>query len=459
MIQHSIPFETLYLLSSAICMGLLATFIPPLGKRMLRLSGAYWLSTLLALVLYGFLFSLSLMVSPVFATSADLVWSAIFVLLPLNVRSWYRSINPQVVWLGLAALLGLSLLLEFWVPTGSPHFPERVVLVGVFQLLGIAWLSMEMKRFDPSLRFSQLGLIQLLTLMHALSIMIRLGYTVFLTPRPLVQDDVFMSYTLMFQGVLMLLSAMVFNNHYLETLLYAEEGQSAQIREQEQLLQAELDRTEKLRLEQSRLLLMLEHQLRNPMSVLQLTLSDPSVALEPAKRAAKSLKDMQTLLERCVFMDKLDHQAIVLNPELCNVAALLENIVQAHAQGHRVQLEASHVPFLMADMILLNIVLSNLIDNALKYSPPQAQVHVHVSHLHETDHLLQVVVSNPVKDASAMPDADKLFSKYYRSVSSQRMDGTGLGLYLVHKMLELMQASIRYAPVDNTVRFVLCFKL
>jgi signal transduction histidine kinase len=329
----------------------------------------------------------------------------------------------------------------------------------VFQLLGIAWLSIEMKRFDPSLRFSQLGLIQLLTLMHALSIMIRLGYTVFLTPRPLVQDDVFMSYTLMFQGVLMLLSAMVFNNHYLETLLYAEESQSAQIRQQEQLLQAELDRTEKLRLEQSRLLLMLEHQLRNPMSVLQLTLSDPSVALEPAKRAAQSLKDMQTLLERCVFMDKLDHQAIVLNPELCNVAALLENIVQAHAQGHRVELEASHVPLLMADMILLNIVLSNLIDNALKYSPPLTSVQVEVLHLSEPSHQLQVTVSNAVHDATVMPDADKLFSKYYRSVSSQHMDGTGLGLYLVHKMLELMQDSIRYAPVDNTVRFVLCFKL
>jgi len=204
---------------------------------------------------------------------------------------------------------------------------------------------------------------------------------------------------------------------------------------------------------------MLEHQLRNPMSVLQLALSDPSVALEPAKRAARSLKDMQTLLERCVFMDKLDHQAIVLSPELCDVPDLIANICQAHPEGSRViSARQEAVPLLYCDLILLNIVLTNLIDNALKYSPPDEAVKVAVSFLNHPAPQLEVVVTNAVGPAGA-PEADKVFKKYYRSAHAQHMQGSGLGLYLVHKMAELMQATVKCESSPLEVRFVLCFKL
>jgi signal transduction histidine kinase len=204
---------------------------------------------------------------------------------------------------------------------------------------------------------------------------------------------------------------------------------------------------------------MLEHQLRNPMAVLQLTLSDPSVALEPAKRATRSLKDMQTLLERCVFMDKLDHQAIVLSPELCDVPDLIANICQAHPEGARVvSARQEAVPLLYCDLILLNIVLTNLIDNALKYSPPEEAVKVAVSFLDHPAQQLEVVVSNAVGPAGA-PEADKVFNKYYRSAHAQHLQGSGLGLYLVHKMAELMQATVTCESTPQEVRFVLCFKL
>ncbi len=425
---------------------------------MLRLSGVYWLGTLMALVLYGVLFSLSLTVSPVFATPADIVWSSIFILLPFNVRSWRYAIDRNLVRWSLLTLVIFSVLLEFVVPAGSSHFPARVTLVGLFQLMGIAWLSWEMHRFDPRLRYSQLGLIQILTLMHAAAVLLRVGYTMWLAPKPMIQDDLFMSYTLMFQGVLLLLTAMVFNNHYLESLLITEEETSQDIRDKEQLLQAECERSEKLRLEQSRLLLMLEHQLRNPMSVLQLALSDPSVAMEPAQRAARSLKDMQTLLERCVFMDKLDHQAIVLNPELCDVPDLITQICKAHPQGDRVMCQVTEVPLVFADLILLNIVLSNLVDNALKYSLPSESVQLEVSHQTSPAHHLSITISNPVPP-QGLPDPDKVFTKYYRSAHFQHMDGSGLGLYLVHKMTLLMKSTIRYEPSDNKVRFVLCLPL
>jgi len=455
--QHYLPFELLYALSTAICLCLMTTFVPPLGKRMLDLSGPYWLSTLLASVLYGVLFILSVWVAPSFATAANIVWCFVFISLPLNVRSWHGVVNTKMVLLGCCCLVVFTLFLEFVFPIGSDLFPERVTLIGFFQLASIAWLSFEMKRFDPRFKFSQLGLIQVLTFLHAASVIVRTYYALFVAPRPLIEDDLFMSYTLMVQGVLLMMSAMVFNNHYLESLLNIETDNLHQIHLKELQLQVELAHTENLKLEQSRLLIMLEHQLRNPMQVLKLALSDPSVELGPARRATQSLTDMKTLLERCVFMDKLDNQAFVPKPQPCDAADVIEQICQFHPQGHRVMRQVYSLPSLYVDTILLDVVVSNLIDNALKYSPPDSTVELMLSH-QLNPHQLQLSISNPV-NPQGLPDAEKIFSKYYRSSHFQHMDGSGLGLYLIQKTLPLLNATIRYEPSLTQVRFVLCFAL
>jgi hypothetical protein len=199
--QNYFPFELLYLLSTAICLGLMATFLPPLGKRMLNLSGPYWLSTLLALAVYGILFFLSVWVSKGFSTAADIVWSFVFITFPLNVRSWRQAVNFKTVLWGCLGLFVFSLLLEFVFPVGSEWFTARITLIGVFHLTCIAWLSWEMKRFDPRFKLSQLGLIQFLTFLHAASVIARLYYAWFVAQIPLREDDLFMSYTLMVQGV------------------------------------------------------------------------------------------------------------------------------------------------------------------------------------------------------------------------------------------------------------------
>lgn len=109
------------------------------------------------------------------------------------------------------------------------------------------------------------------------------------------------------------------------------------------------------------------------------------------------------------------------------------------------------------DAILLDMVVSNLIDNALKYSPPDSTVELMLSNPISPNQL-QLSISNPVKP-KGLPDAGKIFSKYYRSSHFQNMDGSGLGLYLTQKTLPLLNATIRYEPSPTQVRFVLCFTL
>ena len=55
--------------------------------------------------------------------------------------------------------------------------------------------------------------------------------------------------------------------------------------------------------------------------------------------------------------------------------------------------------------------------------------------------------------STGLPEADKLFEKYYRSPLARKQSGSGLGLFLVKELLDLLNGKVTYAPSDGLVRF------
>ena len=88
---------------------------------------------------------------------------------------------------------------------------------------------------------------------------------------------------------------------------------------------------------------------------------------------------------------------------------------------------------------MLTIVLSNLIDNACKYSAPNTpiQVSLELETKDGRDGCLWTIC-NQVGQAG-FPDPEKVFTKYYRSPHARRQSGSGLGLYLVKRLITLFQ--------------------
>jgi signal transduction histidine kinase len=64
-----------------------------------------------------------------------------------------------------------------------------------------------------------------------------------------------------------------------------------------------------------------------------------------------------------------------------------------------------------------------------------------------------VIENKPAYDD--WPDADQLFSKYYRSQNAHRVTGSGLGLYLVDQFTRMLGGTVHYQPVHGKVRFTL----
>ena len=105
---------------------------------------------------------------------------------------------------------------------------------------------------------------------------------------------------------------------------------------------------------------------------------------------------------------------------------------------------ASHAS-VHTDPQMLSIVLGNLLDNACKYGAPQAPIEVTLKSTVQDDCPGWLWQVSNLAGPAGLPDADRLFEKYYRSPQARRLSGSGLGLFLVKGLLDLMQGSITYS--------------
>lgn len=98
------------------------------------------------------------------------------------------------------------------------------------------------------------------------------------------------------------------------------------------------------------------------------------------------------------------------------------------------------IPPVRSDHTWWKLILSNLVENARKYTEEHASIQIR---LHRENHeiILQVCDQGP-----GIPDEEKqkIFSKFYRTgeESTRKTSGTGLGLYLVRKMVKLYKYDI-----------------
>ena len=87
---------------------------------------------------------------------------------------------------------------------------------------------------------------------------------------------------------------------------------------------------------------------------------------------------------------------------------------------------------LNGDRYLLQLALLNVLDNAVKFSPPDLPVTLRID---RTENMLNVSVYN--KPSEPLPDDTRpLFNKFFRGSNSIGTDGAGLGLYLARDIIE-----------------------
>ncbi len=207
--------------------------------------------------------------------------------------------------------------------------------------------------------------------------------------------------------------------------------------------------------DQEKLFAMLAHELKTPLTTLRLWLNSNNQKRDAMERV---IHDMNQIIERCIHAGQLSDEGLKPVWQREQVNDLTSLCLESCRQPERIDFAAApdSAP-IKTDTQMFGIVLGNLLDNACKYSPPLSRVQV--SLLAETKNGSPGwcwTVSNHAGLAGA-PDPAQLFVKYYRSAHARRQSGSGLGLFLVKRLLELLGGDIWYAPHSDRIRF--CFWL
>lgn len=182
---------------------------------------------------------------------------------------------------------------------------------------------------------------------------------------------------------------------------------------------------------------MVSHEFRNPLAVIDTCaqrIIHNSAEQDPATRERcnnirEAATNMRLLMDEYLASERIGQSNAALRPEPCSPAALLEEI-EREWQSTRLRCELGDLPETMVcDAGLLKIAISNLISNALRYSPAELPVVLSATVDADTDDILF-----RVRDQGCGLHEDeigKIFEKYFRGRQAQTQTGAGLGLHLV----------------------------
>jgi signal transduction histidine kinase len=187
------------------------------------------------------------------------------------------------------------------------------------------------------------------------------------------------------------------------------------------------------------------HDLRNPLSALSLSVSliDPNQPLPPEPRVRRTielvrrqLKKLERMVNDIMEMTKVQAGRLDLHIESHDLAGLVRDAVdlfEAIEPDPRIELSLPSEPiFVECDALRIEQVMSNLISNALKYSPSARKIEVGLVRdgceacFSVQDHGIGI----------SEEDQRRLFEPFQRAgISKDTVPGTGLGLYIVERLV------------------------
>lgn len=201
----------------------------------------------------------------------------------------------------------------------------------------------------------------------------------------------------------------------------------------------------------SRFVSMVGHELRTPVTAIEMYLEilreglveDPKKLQEYHRILARESGRLKNLVENLLTAGLLESKRLVLKKVSLELLPLLEEVIEGGTrEGRNVKLESRATsPIIHADKDALFGVFGNLIQNALKYSPPDSEVTVTVV---EENRWVTVTVEDRGEGLGTPNAYDKLFEPYYRAHPDSK--GIGLGLALVRELVEAHGGGVQAEP-------------
>ncbi|WP_428328371.1 sensor histidine kinase [Mucilaginibacter sp.] len=219
-------------------------------------------------------------------------------------------------------------------------------------------------------------------------------------------------------------------------------------------LHRSINRERKLQEQKKNFLLSVTHELKSPLASIKIllqTIQKRDLTKEQVLNfIGKSLMDIERLddmVENMLLASKIDNRSYTFPKDKFSLSVLVDSIVNrlqiTKCEGTQQIIDAEIEPKIeiTGDKFALTSVVTNLIENAIKYSGPCETVDVKLFlkdgkiFLEVADHGIGI----------ADHEKNRIFDKFYRvgSEDTRNTKGTGLGLFIVKEVLDKHQASIK----------------
>lgn len=204
----------------------------------------------------------------------------------------------------------------------------------------------------------------------------------------------------------------------------------------------------------SRFVSLASHEFRTPLSTILSSANliawqnEPGLENKRLKNVARiksNVKSLVDILDEFLSIGKLDEGKVSVKPEWFDLTGFINSILQelqhAKKEGQKVILHSSQNPVeVNLDKQHIKNIFLNLLSNAFKYSPEGSPVEI-------TIEAVETTLTVSVRDhGMGIPEDEQkeLFERFFRSRHASHIQGTGLGLYIVKKYVELLHGEISF---------------
>jgi signal transduction histidine kinase len=206
------------------------------------------------------------------------------------------------------------------------------------------------------------------------------------------------------------------------------------------------------------LVAVIAHDLRNPITAIRLSIEaalQNRLADEVAIRVStttldllhRSVERLGSMVNQLMDASQVELGRILLhrqNTDLGEFVVKLVDELKPSLRGHAVAVDVPRAVAAPIDRVRIGQVLTNVLDNASKYSRPGAPIRVS---LHEQDGTAEIVVVDQGEGITP-EDLPKLFDRFFQAARArQRNQGYGLGLYITKGLVEAHGGSVTVESV------------
>lgn len=207
------------------------------------------------------------------------------------------------------------------------------------------------------------------------------------------------------------------------------------------------------------------HELKTPLTILR---GEIELALRSEKPAEKYIEVLRSnheetirlikIIDNLFFISRSDNKLVSPSLQNIEIVSYLDQIITSLSmlgfeKRMGILLEAKTNSIVRIDPDLFKQAIFNLIDNAVKYGDPDTNIIVSV---YETNNYVNIEIENR-GEKIPQEDRERIFDRFYRSVSSQnsKKSGVGLGLSVVKSIITLHEGTVAVSSSDEKKNIIL----